>query len=410
MRFLKNMNKKKVLYIHQSGGGGGASNSLGLLITSLNRDKYEPIGLFGRGGSVVKALKQQNVKVYIKKLSIFGVHSYSPKIPTLSIFYLFIRFLPNIITVYTIIKKEKIDFVHINSSVLLITGIACRLAGVKVIWHIREIIPNTKIGRLQKWLIKFIASDIIAISKEVAKQINSRKTTLIYNGINPEEFKPDSEREIIRKKYGLNEEKETIFTHLGQLYPAKGSFVFLKAAKLLTEFGYNVKFLMIGGHSISNLNSSFMTKIKKALKCLLGLRIKTWKEELRNFAWDEGIAERVIFTGYRDDIPNFISLSDAVVVPHLLPEPFGRTLIEAGALKKVVISTDIPPTPEIVINGKTGLLVVPNSPEILVKAMEYIINNPGEARQMGENGYQNVMNNFHSETTHYKIRRVYAKY
>lgn len=404
------MEKKKILYIHQSAGGGGASTSLFLLVNDINdKSSYKPVVLFGMDGPFEELLRRKGIKTYIKKLSVFGIHTHSPKILIIVIFRFLIRFLPNIITVYKIIKNEKVSLVHINSSILIGSAIASRLARVKVIWHIREIIPDTKIGRLQKGVIKFIASDIIAISKEVAKQLDSRKTTLIYNGINPEEFKPDSEKEIIRKKYGLNEEKETIFTHIGQLFPEKGTFIFLKAAKLLTESGYNVRFFIIGGHPISNLNSSFMTKTKKVLKYLLGLRTKTWEEELKNFARDEGIAERVIFTGYRDDIPNFISLSDAIVAPHYVPEPFGRTLIEAGVLKKPVISTHMPPTPEIVIDGKTGLLVEPNSPETLAKAMKYIINNPVEAQKMGENGYQNVINNFHIDTTHSKIKKLYQK-
>lgn len=404
------MKRKKILYIHQAAGGGGASTSLFLLINGMNdKSDYEPIVLFGMNGPYEESLRGKGVKTYIKKLSVLGVNTHSPKISAIEIIRFLIRFLPNIIMVYKIIKNERISLVHINSSVSITSAIASYLAGVKVVWHIREIIPNTKIGRLQKWLIKFIASDIIAISKEVEKQFDKRKTTLIYNGINPEEFKPDSEREIIRKKYGLNEEKETIFTHIGQLFPEKGTFIFLKAAKLLIESGYNVRFFIIGGHPVSNLNSSFATKIKKILKYLLGLRIKTWKEELKNFAGDEGIAERVIFTGYRDDIPNFISLSDAIVAPHYVPEPFGRTLIEAGALRKPVISTNIPATPEIVIDGKTGLLVEPNSPEALAKAMKHIINNPTEAQKMGENAYQRVLNNFHIDMTHSKIRDLYRK-
>lgn len=407
---MREMKRKKILYIHQAAGGGGASTSLFLLVNDINdKSDYEPIVLFGMNGPFEESLRKKGVKIYIKKLSVLGVNTHSPKISAIQIISFLIRFLPNIIMVHKIIKNERVSLVHINSSVSITSAIASYLAGVKVVWHIREVIPDTKIGKLQKRLIKFIASDIIVISKEVAKQLNSCKTTLIYNGINPEKFKPNLEKEVIRKKYGLNEEKETIFTHIGQLFPEKGTFIFLKAAKLLTEFGYNVRFFIIGGHPISNLNSSFITKTKKVLKYLLGLRTKTWKEKLKNFVRDEGIAERVIFTGYRDDIPNFISLSDAIVAPHYVPEPFGRTLIEAGALKKPVISTHMPPTPEIVIDGKTGLLVKPNSPEALAEAMKCIIDNPIEAQRMGENAYQHVLNNFHINMTHSKIKKLYQK-
>lgn len=402
------MKRRKILYIHPSAGGGGASNSLALLVSSLDRSKYDPVALLGRYGSVVELFERKNIKTYIKKLSTFGINAHSPKVSVIGLRYFLIRFLPNIIAVYRIIKNEEIELVHLNSSVLLTSAIASRLAGVKVVWHIREIIPDSKIGKLQKRIIEFISSDIIAISKEVDKQFDKRKTTLIYDGINPEEFQPNSEKEVIGKKYRLNEE-EAIFTHISQLGPAKGTFIFLKAAKLLIESGYNVRFFVIGGRLTGSSSTSLAAKAKGVIKYLLRHQTKNRKEELERFAHDQGIADRVIFTGYRDDVPNFISLSDAIVAPNLQPEGFGRTLIEAGALRKPVISTNIPPTPEIVIDGKTGILVEPKSPEALAEAMKYIINNPIEARKMGENGYQNVVDNFHIDVTHSKITDLYER-
>ena len=403
------MKRKKILYIHQSAGGGGASTSFFLLIKDINdQSEYVPVVIFGRRGPFEEALRKKGIKTYIKTLSVLGVNTHSTKISAAKIISFLFRFLPNFISVYKIIKRGKVGIVHINSSVLTTSGIASYFTGAKVVWHIREIILNTKIGRLQKFLIKYIASDIIVISKEVGRQFDKQKTTLIYNGVDPEEFAPDSEKEIIKKQYGLDREGETIFTHIGQLFPAKGSFVFLEAAKLLIESGYNAKFFVIGG-KFDAFKSSIVAKIKNGLRYILGAKTKNWKVELQRFAQDQGIAERVIFTGYRGDIANFISLSDAIVSPHCVPEPFGRTLIEAGALKKPVISTSLPPTTEIVINGKTGLLVEPNNPQALAKSMEYIINNPAQAQKMGESGYENVINNFHITTTHSKIKKVYEE-
>ena len=404
-RGIKKMKRRKILYISHC-GGGGAPKSLVLLLKSLDKSKYDPVVLLRKFGSAIEGFfKRECVKTYIKNLSVFGVNTHSPKLSAIGILDFLIYFLPNIIEVYRIIKNENIDLVYINSSVFITPGVASWLAGVKVVWHIREVIPDSKIGKLEKRLIEFISSDIIAISKEVQKQFDKRKTILIYNGINPEEFKPNSEKEVIRKKYGLNDE-ETIFTHIGQLSPAKGSFIFLKAARILIEAGYKVRFWVIGGHS-GNSTNDFTTRIKNVVKHLL--RHKDCKEELEKFARDLAIADKIIFTGYRDDVPNFISLSDAIVAPNLQPEGFGRVLIEAGALRKPVISTDIPPTSEIVIDGKTGILVEPKSPEALAEAMIYIINNPREARKMGENGYQNVVNNFHIDVTHSKIADLYGK-
>ena len=401
------MKRKKILYIHQSAGGGGASTSLFLLVKDImDNTAYKPLVIFGQTGPFEEAVRKKGIKTYVRKLNTFGVNTHCPKVSVIKILSFLVRFLPNFISVYKIIKREKVGLIHINSSVLITSGIASYFTGAKVVWHIRELIPNTKIGRLQKLLIESIASRIIAVSKEVGRQFDKQKTTLIYNGVDPEEFAPDSEKEIIKKQYGLEGKGETIFTHIGQLFPAKGSFVFLEAAKLLIESGYNAKFFVIGG-KFDAFKSSIVVKIKNGLRYILGAKTKNWNVELQRFAQDQGIAERVIFTGYRGDVANFISLSDAIVSPHYTPEPFGRTLIEAAALKKPVISTFLPPTTEIVMDGKTGLLVESNNPQALAKSMEYIINNPAQAQKMGESGYENIINNFHISMTHSKIKKVY---
>lgn len=402
-------NRKKILYIHPSAGGGGASARLHLLVRYIyEKSNYQPIVLFGAPGLFEKMLRKKGIKTYIKKFSTLAVNTHSPKLSFRNIITFMKRFIPYFITVVRIIKKEQISFVHINSSVSTTAGIASYFSGVKVVWHVREIIPDTKMGRLQKKLIESIAVRIIAISGEVAKQFDSRKTTLIYDGIDPEDFKSDTGKEIIRKKYDLTD-KENIFVHIGQLFPAKGSFVFLKAAKLLIESGYKAKYFVIGGAVNNVLDKSFIKRLKAKINYLLGRKTIGWKEELEKYAEKNGLSGKVIFTGFRTDIPDFITVSDAVVSPHCVPEPFGLTLIEAGALRKPVISTNIPPTPEIVVDGKTGILVEPNNSRALAKAMESIINNPRRAQKMGNNGYRNIINNFHINTTHAKIKNIYKE-
>jgi glycosyltransferase involved in cell wall biosynthesis len=405
---MENVKRRKVLYISHCSGGGGSPKSLALLLDSLDKNKYEPIVLLEKSAIVEESFKKGKIKTYFRKIISFGVYAYHPKISAMDFFCLFVGFLSNIIAVFRVIKKEKIELVHLNSTVLIISAIASRIAGVrKIVWHIREAIPDNKIGYLEKKLINFIASDIIVMSKDMQMLFDKHKTTLIYNGIDTEEFKLNSDRELIKEEYQLDD-KQTIFTHVSKLVPAKGSFISIKALKLITEYGYNAKLFMIGGQTYKNANG-VKARIKKIVKYLLRYKTYDWKQELKRLAEELGIADKVIFTGYRNDVPNFMSLSHAIVTPNLQAEGFGRVLIEAGALRKPVISTNIPPNSEIVIDGKTGLLVEPNNPETLAEAMIYIINNPAEARKMGENGYQNVVNNFHIDITHSKIADLYEK-
>ena len=398
----------KILYISHCSGGGGSPKSLALLLDSLDKNKYEPIVLFNKSNLVEESFKKREIKTYFGKIISFGVYAYHPKISAMDIYHLLSGFLPNIISIFRVIKREKIELVHLNSTVLAISAIASRLAGVKkIVWHIREAMPNNRMGYLEKKFIDFIASDIIVMSKDMQMLFDKRKTTLIYNGIDIEDFKYDSGRELIKKEYQLDD-SQIIFTHVSTLAPTKGSFICIKALKQITELGYNAKLFMIGGQAHKKANN-IKAKFKGIIKYMFGFKTYNWKQELEKIAEELGIIDKVIFTGYRDDVPNFMSLSHAVVAPNLQAEGFGRILIESGALKKPIISTKIPPTPEIVIDGRTGILVEPGNVNALSNAMIYIINNLTKTQEMGENGYQNVVRNFNANTTHSKIVDLYER-
>ena len=113
------MKRNKILYIHHGAGGGGASNSLFLLVSSLNKSDYEPVVLLGMTGPLVEWLKSKNIKTYIKELSTFYYGTHSRKLPAMQIGYFLARFLPNIVTVYRLIKNEKLEVIKIGKRIII---------------------------------------------------------------------------------------------------------------------------------------------------------------------------------------------------------------------------------------------------------------------------------------------------
>ena len=87
-------------------------------------------------------------------------------------------------------------------------------------WHVRELIPNTWFGKIQKRYITFFATKIITVSKEVSKQFEKNKTVLIYNGIDPNNFRVNSSKDKIIKIHNIKND-ETIFSHISFLSFAK---------------------------------------------------------------------------------------------------------------------------------------------------------------------------------------------
>ncbi|MEW6517488.1 MAG: glycosyltransferase family 4 protein [candidate division FCPU426 bacterium] len=99
------------------------------------------------------------------------------------------------------------------------------------------------------------------------------------------------------------------------------------------------------------------------------------------------------YTGFMEDIGRFLSALDVFVLPSDC-EPFGLVLIEAMARGIPVVATRAGGVPEIVVHGETGLLVTPQSPEAMADAVAFLLANPLERHQMGENARMRVQQHF----------------
>jgi glycosyltransferase involved in cell wall biosynthesis len=103
----------------------------------------------------------------------------------------------------------------------------------------------------------------------------------------------------------------------------------------------------------------------------------------------------IIFTGMRSDVPSVVNVLDVLIHASLDPEPFGRVLLEGMALNKPVITNDIGAGPEIVVDNQTGLVVKHGDSQELARAIQWILNNPKEAAEMGTRGRIRLEENFH---------------
>src|SRR3989442_16310 len=93
--------------------------------------------------------------------------------------------------------------------------------------------------------------------------------------------------------------------------------------------------------------------------------------------------DTVRFTGMRDDVPEMLAASAVVVWPGTVSH-FARPLIEAAAMGRPVVASDLPSAREIVAPGLTGLLATPGDPRSFATAILDLIEHPGEAKRMGE--------------------------
>ena len=131
-----------------------------------------------------------------------------------------------------------------------------------------------------------------------------------------------------------------------------------------------------------------------------------YREALEREADRLGVRDRVVFAGYRPDADAILEELDLFVLPSWV-EGLPLVVLEAMAHRKPVVATPVGGTPELVLDGETGLLVPPRDPERLAQAIKRVLADPELARRLGEAGYARVAERFTEEAMTRRVLEVY---
>lgn len=195
------------------------------------------------------------------------------------------------------------------------------------------------------------------------------KIDVVYNGIRAEKKQrdPDFDYAAFRRRYAGDHEK--IVYYVGRMTFEKGVSVLLNAApRVLAETGGNTKFVIIGGGNT---------------------------DKLRQQAWDLGIWHKCYFTGFMsdEDLDRFQTVADCAVFPSLY-EPFGIVALESFAARVPVVVSDTCGFPEVVRHTVTGIVTRVNNPDSLAWGILEVLKNPGYARWLIDNAYEDLDRRF----------------
>ena len=265
---------------------------------------------------------------------------------------------------------------HLSTASLL-GGLAARIAGVPSVATVHGL--NTR-------ACYNYAHAIIAVSHAVrqhlvAQGMPAARITVVHNGVDLEALSRSHAGPDIRRQWGVAPHAPLLIA-VGRLAPAKGHRDLLQALGELIkqERWREVRLLVVGAGALL--------------------------AELKRQAADAGIADRVIFTGFQRDVVPFLRAADVFVLPSI-QEGLSLSALEAMALSKPVIACRVGGTPEVVVDGETGLLVAPGNASELARALERLLANPEEARRMGAAGQARVREAFDLEHMVLRIEQVY---
>jgi len=211
------------------------------------------------------------------------------------------------------------------------------------------------------------------------------KIQVVYDGVDLSKIFGQLNTKIpVDTKIMWNKRNIGIF---GCLVDWKGQGVFLKAAKILIhERGIlDCSFFIIG--DVPNDNNNF-------------------KYDLIDLANKLGIAQHVQFLGYRNDVLALMNKMDVVIHASVEPEPFGMVIIEAMAVGKPVIATNMGGPLEIIEDGINGVLIKPNEPAILAEKIIELLKDDNKRLAMGNVAKETVASRF-TLANYNKIQSIY---
>ncbi|MBI4721803.1 MAG: glycosyltransferase family 4 protein [Candidatus Stahlbacteria bacterium] len=259
-----------------------------------------------------------------------------------------------------LLKIEKPSLVYTNTQKSHLIGvIASRIARIPCIVHFRDILPQNIFIRIWLHILCLFATRIIAISKAVAKELpGTAKIKVIYNGVK------------IPQLSTLNSQLSTpTVGYVGQIARWKGIEYFIDSAILITKEFPDTKFVIIGGPIFGDEN---------------------YLKELKQRATNLSLNGRVQFLGEKENIMSYMKELDILVHPPIAPEPFGRVIIEAGAMGKPVVATNIGAIPEIIEDKVSGILVPPKNASSIAAAVKWLITEPHSTIAMGAKAQERV--------------------
>ncbi|MFH1612938.1 MAG: glycosyltransferase family 4 protein [bacterium] len=362
---------KKILHIIKITGISGAEKHLLSLLPELDKKKYDISILF-----LIEPKDEKN-----NFLEVFSQN----EIKTNAIIIKSDFDLTIIYKLYKFIKKNKFDIVHTHLIHSDIYGaLAAKMAKTPFLISTKHnddpFRKNYFFQKINK-VISLFVNKIIVISyylqkfTEKVEKISSKKIIPIHYGIQIKKNVISN----IKKEYKISD-NTIILGIIARLVPQKGHIFLLKAFKLVLEKNPDTFLFIIGDGYLKN----DLEKLASILK----------------------IDSKIVFTGYKENVDEFISSFDIFIHPSLW-EGFGLIFLEVMNFGKPIIATKVAAIPEIVIDNETGILVPPENFTDLYSAIIKLINDENLRKKMGEAGKQRLEKYFSREKMIKETEKIY---
>ncbi len=344
---------------------GGTERHVASLADGLDHSRFElEFGCLRRSGEFLEQLEARGLPVREYAVArLYGPHALAQQL----------RFARHL-------RRQRIQIMHSYNFYPNVFAIpAARLARTPVVVaSIRDTGAHLTPRQLRVQRLACRLADHILVNAEAVRQwltdegYNPSRISVIRNGLDLSRFASRGEDTSLRRELGIPDGAPLV-AMLSRLSRMKGVEDFLDAAATVAARFQTAHFLVIG----DNINPDG----------------SEYRRELESRAARLGLKDRVVFTGFRLDVPRLLSAVTVSVLPSL-SEGLSNTILESMAAGAPVVATRVGGSPEALEDGVDGLLVPPRDSAALSRTISWVLEHPEAAREMGRRARARVAQEF----------------
>ena len=268
-----------------------------------------------------------------------------------------------------------VDIVHFaETKAAEHNSLAAVQAGCRVVCHVRNTYPELT---WRQRLPLLPVDCFVFVSKEARREFGvslpERKARVIYDAIELPSAEAMGSRAEVRREWGIAEDS-VVVGMVARVNPQKDYFTLGAAAAKVVQRESKVRFLVVGDHSLVEMNRQHFREVSAEMERL-------------------GVLDRFVFAGHRTDVYRQISAMDiSVLATHR--EGFGLCVAESMAMQRPVVATAVGGILDFVQDGVTGLLHRHEDADGLAEAIVSLAGDPVERERLGMAGYEFVKSHY----------------
>ena len=368
---------RRVLFLAWAPFFSGAERAFLLTVSHLDTRRYDPYVIAGTDGELAARVRERGIPCEVHPLRYFDRRA----LPS---------WLRSVTAVLRAARRVRPALVHSNDVPSFQPGgYVARWLRIPALTHVR--FPDNETGF--RWFLRpgfsravFVSEALRGDAVKNAPGLFEGRSDVLYDGVAMPAWVDPEGRRRLKQELGFPADRPVVAL-TGQISEVKGIWEFVEAARLLCQRGAPCAFAVLG----DDLKGGGVLRVQ----------METRVREL-------GLSAHVHFLGFRPDAPALLPAFDVIAVPSHV-EPLGNATLEAMAAGLPVVGSRVGGIPEMIVDGRTGILVPPRDPAALADALGRLVESCDERRAMGDAARERAGTTFNLTTHAGRLAEIFDR-